>query len=98
MTTDRSWRELTKPQVAYLTKLMRRDAPLQPYAGEWRTVDALAPAGFLKNCGDGCVRITEAGLRVLRDYRSVRYANGGSIAQLDDMQEVERALVASAGQ
>ncbi len=88
---------LTKPQVVYLTKLMRRDAPLQPYHAEWRVVDCLAPLGYLKNCGDGCVRITLTGLQGLKDYRARQYGavRGGSIAQLDDLQEVERAIAAA---
>lgn len=87
-------RQLTKPQVAMLTRAMRLDVAFASRQ-KWKTAHHLNARGFA-TIDDNAVRITHAGLRALRDYRAIRYANYGCIAYLHDLEEVD-AFIAKAG-
>lgn len=83
-----NWRALTKPQVAQLTRALR-DTLYPRNRAETRVVSNLWNKGYLDGGFGSGFHLTSNGLAVLRDYRSVQYANHGSMASLKDLEEVE---------
>ena len=83
-------RPLTKPQVKMLTTAMRNDCAFATRQ-KWRTAWILVEQG-LATVLENEVRITRLGLRALHDYRMRIWGKHGSMASLDDFEEVKAAL------
>ena len=80
---------LTKPQVAMLTQAMRDVVNVS--GPKWNTAHALEARGLVE-VHENAITITKDGLKELRYYRAVKYANQGSMAQLLDLEEVDKVL------
>jgi len=88
-----NYRNITPAQVKMLTRALTETVPADRQRR--RVATNLAASGLGEYRGNQ-FSVNANGVLVLKDYRSVRYANGGSMAQLLDLQAVEaayRALV-----
>lgn len=85
-----SWKALTKPQVKFLTRLMREDG-VAVSGPTYRVAETLA-AQCRCELSDGIARPTAQGLHALFAYRSRIWGDHGSMASLNDMEEVKAAI------
>lgn len=87
-----AWKPLTKPQVKFLTRLMReRSAPTS--GPTYRVAANLAEQGRCEIHG-AIAYPTAVGLHALYTHRARIWGEQGSMASLKDMEEVKAALAA----
>ena len=88
--------KLTKPQTDYMVRAMQR--PRVAYGSDYRVVATLSAKGFMEEAGSDPLchatlyRPTRAGLEALLYDRQLEDWRRGSIATMQRVDEVKRAI------